>query len=573
MAFDPAAPQDPGRALSLEELDVVVLDCQTTGANPERGHLLEVAWSRGQAGDPGWRRRAAITSHLVRLPRGRRIPARISTLTGIRARDLASARPPAEVWRRLRRAIDRTPFEAVAHFARFEQAFLQALHADHDARRPFPLHFLCTHDLVCRLMPGLPRRGLRAVAGRLGHVMEHPKRAAAHVRATIVVWTELLARLRRDHGVTTLEELHRWREAVAPVRPTGRDYPVARQARLALPDAPGVYRMRARNGRVLYLGKATSLRRRVNSYFQHRRRGADRTPEMLTQTFAVDVTVTGSALEAALRETDEIKEHAPLYNVALQERPPQVWFASPDLAHVRTRPDDGHRLGPLPRPDALTPLVALRTLLTGAPRATAWRDALGLREGAALDRAGLRKGLARFRARHPGPRSPGDLLGLGARLWRQHRADLDARPTPDDEADATTRAGRLRDPEGVASALEATLRGGAHLVRRARWLRRLCEASLLWRSGPDRRRLLILERGRVTAHEDVAPGVAAPLPPGGARASLERLRCFDAATYDRLRVLTTELRRVVAGGGPIELRLGPRQRLDRDGLARRLYWV
>ncbi|MHC4818298.1 MAG: hypothetical protein ACYTF8_09610, partial [Planctomycetota bacterium] len=61
--------------------------------------------------------------------------------------------------------------------------------------------------------------------------------------------------------------------------------------------------------------------------------------------------------------------------------------------------------------------------------------------------------------------------------------------------------------------------------------------------------------------------------PCSRRGTLARLRCFDAATYDRLRVLTTELRRVVAEDRIVELRLGPRQRLDRQALARRLYWV
>ena len=57
-------------------------------------------------------------------------------------------------------------------------------------------------------------------------------------------------------------------------------------------------------GQVLYLGKATSLKRRVNSYFQKRRHAGGRTPELLAQTFRVDVVVTGSPLEAALREAN-----------------------------------------------------------------------------------------------------------------------------------------------------------------------------------------------------------------------------------------------------------------------------
>jgi DNA polymerase-3 subunit epsilon len=521
-----------------------VLDCQSTGANPQRGHLLEAAWARGRAASDAWQ----VRSHLVRLPRGRRIPARISTLTGIEDRDLAAALPPHAVWRRLRPELAATGL-AVAHFARFERSFLEPL-----CPAPFPLAWICTHEIVCRLMPGLPRRGLRAVAGHLGHVMAEGKRAAAHVRANIAVWTEVVARL-REAGVATLRELGPWMDSVAPVRRTGRDYAVDRELRLGLPDAPGVYRMLGKGGQVLYLGKATSLKRRVNSYFQKRRHAGGRTPELLTQTFRVDVVVTGSPLEAALREADEIKEHAPPYNVALRERDRRVWFASRDLRRVRARPDAAHRIGPLPQRDALAPVAAVQRLLAGRTDAATWAEALDLRTG--IDPEPLRAGLALFRARH------GTLLhwrGLGARLWRQWQAR---------EPDEEERDERLRDPTDVAAALESAVRRCAHLVRRARWLRRLCEAGLVWRPpGADRRRLLVLQRGRITRLEDDADAPAC-----SRRGTLARLRCFDTATYDRLRVLTTELRRVVAEDRIVELRLGPRQRLDRQALARRLYWV
>ncbi|MDH3591766.1 MAG: excinuclease ABC subunit C, partial [Planctomycetota bacterium] len=146
----------------LGDLDVIVIDCQTTGSTPERGHLLEVAWRR---------RGREVVSRLVQLPDGERIPRRIAKLTGIRPHDLRGALSPAELRAELAAAAADVP--AVAHFARFERAFLEPA---------LGLDWICTHDIVCRLMPGLPRRGLRAVAGYFGHVMGESKRAAAHVR-------------------------------------------------------------------------------------------------------------------------------------------------------------------------------------------------------------------------------------------------------------------------------------------------------------------------------------------------------------------------------------------------------
>ena len=56
-----------------------------------------------------------------------------------------------------------------------------------------------------------------------------------------------------------------------------------RDKRLSLPDEPGIYRLLRSNGEVLYVGKASSLKKRVNSYFQKQRRISERTLEMLTQ--------------------------------------------------------------------------------------------------------------------------------------------------------------------------------------------------------------------------------------------------------------------------------------------------
>ena len=137
----------------------------------------------------------------------------------------------------------------------------------------------------------------------------------------------------------------------------GREFSLPREERLALPDAPGVYRMRGRGGEVLYVGKATSLRRRVNSYFRtrHRRPGGNRTLEMLTQVSGVEVTPCASPLEAALRETDAIKEHAPPYNVALRGREGSVYFATPELGTLRTAPIGKHRIGPPRRSRSSSP--------------------------------------------------------------------------------------------------------------------------------------------------------------------------------------------------------------------------
>lgn len=87
-------------------------------------------------------------------------------------------------------------------------------------------------------------------------------------------------------------------------------------ASCGLPDAPGVYFFRDADGTILYIGKATSLKDRVRSYFNPDlmvARGL-RLVTMVTLASTVTYQETGSVLEALLLESKLIKDHTPIYN-------------------------------------------------------------------------------------------------------------------------------------------------------------------------------------------------------------------------------------------------------------------
>jgi excinuclease ABC subunit C len=81
---------------------------------------------------------------------------------------------------------------------------------------------------------------------------------------------------------------------------------------------PGVYRMLAGDGEVLYVGKARNLKNRLTSYFVGKAQSA-KTMAMVSQIANVEVTVTASETEALLLEYNLIKRHRPRYNVALRD--------------------------------------------------------------------------------------------------------------------------------------------------------------------------------------------------------------------------------------------------------------
>lgn len=83
------------------------------------------------------------------------------------------------------------------------------------------------------------------------------------------------------------------------------------------PDTPGVYIMRDKNRRPLYIGKASSLKRRVLSYFQ--RPQETRLEQMIAQISSVELKKTDSVIEALFLENDLIKKYKPKYNVKLKD--------------------------------------------------------------------------------------------------------------------------------------------------------------------------------------------------------------------------------------------------------------
>ena len=86
-----------------------------------------------------------------------------------------------------------------------------------------------------------------------------------------------------------------------------------------LPSTPGVYLMKDAGGRVLYVGKADSLRNRVRSYFGSRPQLDARIERMTTEVADIDYILTDTVSEAFLLEGNLIKEHRPRFNIRLRD--------------------------------------------------------------------------------------------------------------------------------------------------------------------------------------------------------------------------------------------------------------
>ncbi|HEY4927550.1 MAG TPA: excinuclease ABC subunit UvrC [Acidimicrobiales bacterium] len=128
----------------------------------------------------------------------------------------------------------------------------------------------------------------------------------------------------------------------------------------SIPDEPGSYQFVDKDGRVLYVGKAKSLRSRVNSYFQDPGSLAPRTAQMVAAADHVEWMVVGSEAEALLLEHNLIQQFQPRFNVRLKDDKSYPWLALtvgdewPKPAVVRGRKRKGVRyFGPYPNVGAI----------------------------------------------------------------------------------------------------------------------------------------------------------------------------------------------------------------------------
>jgi excinuclease ABC subunit C len=117
----------------------------------------------------------------------------------------------------------------------------------------------------------------------------------------------------------------------------------------ALPAKPGVYLMKDREERILYVGKAINLRARVRSYFHTSASQSPKIQRLVAAIADIDFIITASELEALILESNLIKRHKPKYNVRLKDdkRYPYIKVAwqedFPKVLVVRRMEQDGAR--------------------------------------------------------------------------------------------------------------------------------------------------------------------------------------------------------------------------------------
>lgn len=485
--------------MSLRNTPFIFIDCQTTGATPDHGDIIELAFAI-----------SALTSidstHakslLVKADTFTGIPTRIRKLTGLCDDDIyAKGLSLEQIHETLLEALKSLPYPhyAVIHFARFERAFLEDLFVRVEEADKLPFRIICTHTLAKRLFPNLPARSLRALAGYFNRPIDALKRSGSHVEATMKIWSALVQEL-EHRGVSELAALERWLDEEPSPKKERHEYPIERIKRLSLSHRPGIYKMLSKTGDVLYVGKATSLKSRVNSYFRGRKGRDSRKLEMLTQTWDIQTIETETALEAALLESDEIKRLNPPYNVSLKKGDRVLNFFDRDFRFSSATQCATTPLGPF---TSIEPFERAWTLIdfvffqhSEVPAELFWQryDSEVLKSGRDL--------FLKEYCRGSMPISVRDLIALGGRIYRaEGQVESEDDTGVEENTTALSPEVSAATPQDACLSMRNMCLSLFHTYRRSHFLTRLLFSKLNWQES-GKRYTLRFQHGRTVGRNE-----------------------------------------------------------------------
>ncbi len=379
---DAGRPDPAGAQLRLDDLDpplsavtFVVVDLETTGGAPADAGITEIGAVKVRGGE-------VLGTFATLVDPGVPIPPFVASLTGI-TDALVTGEPslgavlPA-FWEFLGDGV------LVAHNAPYDTGFLAAAAGKHGHVWPNP-QVIDTARLARVVLHRDEVRNckLATLAAHFRTSVSPTHRALDDARATTDVLHGLLERA-GNLGATTVPDVLALCARVSTAQRTKRHLAAG------LPDTPGVYVFRDRQGAALYVGTSRRIRTRVRSYFtaaEQRRRMA----EMIEIADSVTPIACATALEARVRELRLIADEQPRYNQRSRRPQAQRWVKLtvepvPRLAVVADVADDhaaGARyLGPYPsrRPaqdaiDALLAAFPIRACTQRLPRRARPTDA------------------------------------------------------------------------------------------------------------------------------------------------------------------------------------------------------
>lgn len=228
------------------------------------------------------------------------IPKYVEFLTGITNAMVEFERPFSSIADELYELLADKVF--VAHNVNFDYSFVK----HHLSQSGYELNCrkLCTVRLGRKILPGLPGYGLGKICKQLDIEIESRHRASGDALATVKLFHHLLTCDTNGHV-----------EAMLKVKSKEQYLPpnISSSVVKKLPAEPGVYYFHDKKGKVIYVGKAKSLSKRVSSHFSNNKPNRQK-QEFLKNIYNISYKTTATELMAFILESVEIKKLWPEQN-------------------------------------------------------------------------------------------------------------------------------------------------------------------------------------------------------------------------------------------------------------------
>ncbi len=238
------------------------------------------------------------------------IPAYITALTGIDDEMVKTAPVFDDIAEALFTLLNQHVF--VAHSVNFDYSFVK--HQLKNSGYDLTAKKICTVRLGRKIFPGLPSYSLGNLCRALNINIENRHRAGGDAKATVTLFEHYLA----NNGEVAINEMLKKlsKDQWLPLHLDKKEID-------QLPSKPGVYYFHNGKNKVVYVGKAINIKKRVSSHFTHNDPDKKR-QNLLRNIHKITCRECASELEALVLESTEIKKMWPLYNRS-QKQPLQKY--------------------------------------------------------------------------------------------------------------------------------------------------------------------------------------------------------------------------------------------------------
>ncbi len=305
---------------TFSETTFSVIDFETTGTSLPSSRAIELGIVRVENLE-------IVDTFQTFFNPGIFIPPFISQLTGIENDDLIDAPKFEDVAQQIKEFIEDTVL--VGHNLQFDFAFLKSEFNHANIILP-KLEQVCTLKLSRRLFPELKSKSLGSMAKHLRLRHKNVHRALGDATATAKILIKLITKLKEEHNSETINDIISFQSTPS----VSKSFRLIKKKLIddlaSLPDSSGVYFFKDSKDKIIYIGKAKNLKKRVKNYFSA---SASRKAKKISRkAHRLGFAVTASELSALVLEAELIKIHKPQFNTLLK-RYSQNYFIRVTLTH------------------------------------------------------------------------------------------------------------------------------------------------------------------------------------------------------------------------------------------------